>query len=1211
MHVADDAPVAANDAVTLSSATAASGNVLTNDTKSMDAPTLVSAVTFNGVTTTIAPNASVDITGAYGVLHIASDGGYTYTEQGGLNGTDNFTYTAKDFDGDASQAATLAITVTNGTGGGGNDHPIVTSNPDINIDETNNREKSGVVIVNFGHDSPGTIIPNGTFSADGSLKNGTLTSNGAVVTISQVGNFIIGSANGHDVFHLAPVLTNSNGFFDFTLMGPLDHADGTNPNDVINLHFGVTATDSNGDTTTGVINVHVADDAPIAVDDLVTSTNDAVISGNVLSNDTVGFDATNTPLMAIQNTTVNANGSASVHGVLGTLVIDSHGSYTYTPDANASGTDTFNYMIADADGDHSQIACLTITVTSGVVNDHPVITSTPVDINIDETDKHEGTSVVSVNFGHDSPGTIVPNLSFSADGSLKNGTLTSNGAAITISQAGNYIIGSANGHDIFHFAPVLTNSSGLFDFNLLGPLDHADGTNPNDVINLHFGVTATDSNGDTATTTVTVHVADDAPVANADTNSTAANTAVSGNVFSNDNFGFDGQGGLALVQSIHFLPGNIPLPVTIGGGGTIHGLLGSLAIDAAGNYTYTPDAGSSGTDNFTYVISDADGDRASANLSITIAPQVIVVPPTVSVALTTNNGNEAHVYEDGNVFVPIHAHVSGGDSSATLTINVSGISYWDWTYSGSGGLVDQENGVLSVTLAPGITDWDGGFTVAPPHDADFDINNIVVTATVHDNGATATDTHNFPIINDAVADQPFLNAQDGQAYDPWSISTAHDAPLNIQAGVTDTDGSEAITKITFDLNSPLEYAMNPYNVATVSLEQVGFSLNKGVDNGGVWEIDVQNNDVAGALSGVAIHQPPFPAFNDGIIDHTYVGVVGADITVRAYSQEVNLSGGEFDYTNNTAVTSVNYHFSFEMTPLVLDLNGDGVNLVNKSAGVMFDMDNNGTLDHTSWVAPQDGLLAIDLNHDGVINNQSELFGNTSTTNSGFATLANYDVNGDGVINAKDADFSKLLVWQDVNQDGISQVGELHSLESLGIASINLNAADVNSLQGDSIISQQSVFTYADGHQGQIVDALFNVDDPNTQHVLNGTDYNDTLIGSSGSDVFYGGAGENIIYGNGGNDTFLFKSAHDGVDTIKDFHVGDVIDISGLIGHDPVQQSINDFVFKTESNGNTTISVDVTGHGDAAHAMNIAALQGVTGVNLDDIIHHAQQQAVAA
>ena len=295
----------------------------------------------------------------------------------------------------------------------------------------------------------------------------------------------------------------------------------------------------------------------------------------------------------------------------------------------------------------------------------------------------------------------------------------------------------------------------------------------------------------------------------------------------------------------------------------------------------------------------------------------------------------------------------------------------------------------------------------------------------------------------------------------------------------------------------------------------------------------------------------------------------------------------------------------------LDLNGDGVNLVNKSAGVMFDMDNNGTLDHTSWVAPQDGLLAIDLNHDGVINNQSELFGNTSTTNSGFATLANYDVNGDGVINAKDADFSKLLVWQDVNQDGISQVGELHSLESLGIASINLNAADVNSLQGDSIISQQSVFTYADGHQGQIVDALFNVDDPNTQHVLNGTDYNDTLIGSSGSDVFYGGAGENIIYGNGGNDTFLFKSAHDGVDTIKDFHVGDVIDISGLIGHDPVQQSINDFVFKTESNGNTTISVDVTGHGDAAHAMNIAALQGVTGVNLDDIIHHAQQQAVAA
>ncbi|MCP6423760.1 hypothetical protein NL463_31070, partial [Klebsiella pneumoniae] len=69
-----------------------------------------------------------------------------------------------------------------------------------------------------------------------------------------------------------------------SLQAPLDHANPNNPNDVITLTFGVTATDSDGDVTAGRIVVDVLDDAPIARNDI------GGLSGNVTSNDTLGAD---------------------------------------------------------------------------------------------------------------------------------------------------------------------------------------------------------------------------------------------------------------------------------------------------------------------------------------------------------------------------------------------------------------------------------------------------------------------------------------------------------------------------------------------------------------------------------------------------------------------------------------------------------------------------------------------------------------------------------------------------------------------------------------------------------------------------------------------------------------------------------------------------------------------------------------------------------
>lgn len=57
---------------------------------------------------------------------------------------------------------------------------------------------------------------------------------------------------------------------------------------------------------------------------------------------------------------------------------------------------------------------------------------------------------------------------------------------------------------------------------------------------------------------------------------------------------------------------------------------------------------------------------------------------------------------------------------------------------------------------------------------------------------------------------------------------------------------------------------------------------------------------------------------------------------------------------------------------------------------------------------------------------------------GIASLASWDGDGTGVINAGDAVFSQLAVWQDSNGDGRVAQSEYHHLSDLGITSLNYN-----------------------------------------------------------------------------------------------------------------------------------------------------------------------------
>ena len=60
-------------------------------------------------------------------------------------------------------------------------------------------------------------------------------------------------------------------------------------------------------------------------------------------------------------------------------------------------------------------------------------------------------------------------------------------------------------------------------------------------------------------------------------------------------------------------------------------------------------------------------------------------------------------------------------------------------------------------------------------------------------------------------------------------------------------------------------------------------------------------------------------------------------------------------------------------PLIFDLDNDGIELLSTKQKVLFDVDVDGDLEITGWTAPDDGLLVMDLNNDGLINDMSEVF----------------------------------------------------------------------------------------------------------------------------------------------------------------------------------------------------------------------------------------------
>ncbi|WP_345318229.1 beta strand repeat-containing protein, partial [Novipirellula rosea] len=691
---------ASDDTATTNEDTAISGDVSLNDS-------YAGAVTY-----------ALNTGPANGGATVNPDGTFTYTPAADFNGTDSFTYNATDVNGDVE---TQTVTVTVNPIDDANDDTTVTDEDTaVNGDVSTNDTYAGAVgyALNTGpSNGNATVNPDGTFTYtpdpdfngsdsftyDATDVNGDIETQAVTVTVNAVDDASDDTATtNEDTAVSGDVSTNDTyaGAVGYALNTGAANGNATvNPDGTFSYtpdpdfngsdSFTYDATDVNGDieTQTVTVTVNPVDDAN---DDTATTNEDTAVSGDVSTNDTyagaVGYALNTGP----------ANGNATVNA---------DGTFTYTPDPDFNGSDSFTYDATDVNGD---IETQTVTVTVNAVDD----------ANDDTATTNEDTAVI--------------------------GDVSTND---TYAGAVNYALnsGPANGN-------ATVNPDGTFTYTPDADFNGSDS----------FTYDATDVNGEveTQTVTVTVNPVDDA---NDDTATTNEDTPVSGDVSANDTYA-----------------GAVGYALNTGAAN------GSATVNADGTFTYTPDADFNGTDSFTYDATDVNGDIETQTVSITVN------------AVDDANDDTATTDED----MTISGDVSTND-----------------TYAGAVGYaLNTGPSYGNATVNP-----DGTFTYTP--DADFngtdsftydatdvngDIETQTVTVTVNPvddaNDDTATTNEDTAVSGNVSTNDTYSGAVSYVVNNDASHGTVSDDGNGTFTYTPDPDfnGSDSFTYNATDVNGDIE-----------------------------------------------------------------------------------------------------------------------------------------------------------------------------------------------------------------------------------------------------------------------------------------------------------------------------------------------------------------------------------------------------------------------
>ena len=266
------------------------------------------------------------------------------------------------------------------------------------------------------------------------------------------------------------------------------------------------------------------------------------------------------------------------------------------------------------------------------------------------------------------------------------------------------------------------------------------------------------------------------------------------------------------------------------------------------------------------------------------------------------------------------------------------------------------------------------------------------------------------------------------------------------------------------------------------------SSNSYLDNSRSFSFNSQDFVLTNPMDKISLTGTGFGGFNFST-DSGGTNSLGSNANYRAWDEfkfddyKLDLNTNlKLDFSINKNIYSSLSSFgnaTNHASPLAFDLDNDGIETTHAyETNVYFDIDNDNYAERVGWIGKDDGQLALDKNGNGNIDNVTELFGDYRM--SAWDELRLLDSNKDNLINNQDDQFDELRIWQDQNQNGLSEEGELRSLSSYQIKEINLDYTNLNQYQKENYISSKSSVTYEDNRRADnIYDVHYLNDNLNT------------------------------------------------------------------------------------------------------------------------------------
>ena len=670
----DPLPDAIDDTNRTSLNTAASGNVLSNDT---------------GARITVTANTQP----SHGGVTVAPDGAYTYTPAGGFTGSDTFQYTITDENG-KTDVATVTITV-NALPKANDDRVTTSVNTPASGKVLSNDTGARITVTDNTQPSHGrvTVAPDGAYAytpdagytgLDSFLytitdENGKTSTATVSITVdplpravadtnrTTVGMPVSGDVLDNDTGAGITVTSNTQPSHGTVAVAP----DGSYTYTPVVGYTGpdsfvYTITDENGKTSTTTVTLAV-DPLPLAVPDVYHTSVNAPASGNVLTNDTG------------RGVTVTGSTQPS-HG---TVTVNPDGRFVYTPGTDFTGTDTFTYTITDQNGKTSTTTVTVLVDDFPQANDDMNHTTVGTPVSGNALDNDSGNTIHVTSNTPPSHGQVLldatgvytyrPTAGYIGPDSFSytiidvNGNTTSATVYLTVdplpdafddtnhTSVNTPVSGNVLANDTGVALLVTSNTQpthgkltvepdGAYTYTPAGGYTGAD----------TFLYTITDENGKTDVALVTI-TTDSLPDAEPDQATTSVNDPVSGDALENDT-GED-------------------IRVT----GSTPPAHGRVAIDPEGHYTYTPDPGYIGPDSFIYTITDELGKTSMATVMLTVDPLPDAEPDTAE----TEPGKP----------------VTGNDLSNDTGM---GIRVTDYTRPSHGKVTIDPDGTYTYTPDPGF-----------------------------------------------------------------------------------------------------------------------------------------------------------------------------------------------------------------------------------------------------------------------------------------------------------------------------------------------------------------------------------------------------------------------------------------------------------------------------------------------------------------------------